>query len=400
MSATRDDVSSGTRAGASSASLREIRSFDGLRGIAALLVVAYHFTPLRSDATMASRALERLATMVDLFFVLSGFVMALTYGGLFAERVTGPALRLFLARRIARIYPLYILITLVIAVLVATGHSGRGTPATLLPIALANVLLVQEWFGLPSLDFPSWSISVEWGAYLVFPLLVPLLLRRAPGARVAWVAAVAAAATACVQIDPRLSPAVIGRGGGAGAAEAIGATVQCLADFTLGIVCYRAAQTEFGRRLAADGRAAVALLALLVVLFAAPASPVFTALAVVLFPVFLLSLAADRGSVAACLAAPVAGRLGAWSYAVYLLHPALMGPRTRLVSLLERHAVPHAGLIATSVAIACLLPLASCAYALIEVPTRRVVRAWIGHGAPRKWPVSASSAASASVSDV
>ena len=377
---------------APSGTLREIRSFDGLRGLAALLVVVYHFTPLRSDATMASRALERSATTVDLFFVLSGFVMALTYGGLFAERVTGPALRLFLARRIARIYPLYIVVTLLIALLVATGHSGRGQAATLPPIALANVGLIQEWLGLPSLDFPAWSISIEWGAYLVFPLLVPLLLRQAPLARVAVAAAVAAAATSLVQIDPRLSPEVIGRGGGGGGNEAIGAIVQGLADFTLGIVCFRAAGTGIGRRLAASGRAAIAVLAGLAALFAAPASPVFTALAVVLFPVLLLCLAADRGPVAACLTTRAAGRLGAWSYAVYLLHPALIGPRLRLASLLERHAVPHAGLVATAIAIACLLPLASITYALIEVPARKLVRARIERASLR--PRSLSAAAS------
>ncbi len=369
---------------------REIRSFDGLRGFAAILVVVYHFTPVRSDATMLSRALERSATAVDLFFVLSGFVMALTYGGLFAERVSGTALRLFIGRRVARIYPLYIAVTLLIGVLVATGHSSRGQAATLLPIAAANVALVQEWFGMPSLDFPAWSISAEWGAYLVFPLLVPLLLREAPLARVAAIAAIAAGATGLVQIDPRLSPEVIGRGGGGGRNEALGAAIQCLADFTLGIICFRGAATGLGRRVALGGRAAIPILALLLTLFVAPASPVFTALAVVLFPVLLLSLAADRGPVASILTSRVAGRLGAWSYAVYLLHPALIGPRARLASLLTRHAVPHAGVVATAIAMTVLLPLASVTYALIEVPARELVRSWSDRGARRPRSLSAA----------
>ena len=371
--------------------LREIRSFDGLRGFAALLVVVYHLVPLRSDATVASRALERCTTMVDLFFVLSGFVMALTYGGLFGERVTAAALRLFLARRIARIYPLYLLVTLLIALLVATGHSDRAPVATLWPTALANAALVQAWIGVASLDFPSWSISTEWAAYLAFPLLVPLLLRDGPRWRVAAIALLAAAATALVEIDPRFSPAAIGRGGG-GRDVAIGATVQCLADFSLGIVCFRASRTDLGRRVGRSGRAAIPTLAVLLLLFAAPASPLFTAASVLLFPVLLLSLASDRGPVAAILGSRMAGRLGAWSYAVYLLHPALIGPRLRLVAILHRHAVPHAGAVALLATFAVLLPLAAVTYALVEVPTRRLVRTWTEHGTlhPRRMAAAAT----------
>ncbi len=354
--------------------LRNIRAFDGLRGFAALAVVVYHFTPGRAVATMADRAVDRCCTMVDLFFVLSGFVMALSYGGLFARRITAAGLRVFLIRRVARIYPLYLAVTLGIAVLVASGHSDRAPRAGLPPIALANVAMVQSWIGLPSLDFPTWSISTEWAAYLVFPLLVPLLLREVPLARAIPFGALAAFATALVYCDPHLSPMTIGRGGNGGTNGAIGAMLQCLADFTLGILVFRLASTRTGARIAASGWSAVPIAVAIVLLFVSPPAPVLTALIVLLFPALLLSVAADRGPLARLFASGTGQRLGAWSYAIYLLHPGLIGPRTRLAVLLGRHAVPHPGVFASIGTIVVLLPIAALVHQLFEVPMRRVVR--------------------------
>ena len=84
----------------------EIRSLNGLRGVAALAVAAYHGPQLFG----VSHHLPHAYLAVDLFFVLSGFVMAHVYLG----RITGGmALARFIQLRMARLYPLLALITLV-----------------------------------------------------------------------------------------------------------------------------------------------------------------------------------------------------------------------------------------------------------------------------------------------
>ncbi len=355
--------------------LRDIRSFDGLRGVAAFLVVIYHYEPDHPVATLAGRVLERFSTMVDLFFVLSGFVMALTYAGLFANRITRDAVATFLSRRVARIYPLYLLLTAIVAVLVLTGHSDRAPRVGALPISIANLLLVQTWIGMPSLDRAAWSISTEWAAYLVFPFLVPLLLRRSSSARLAAIAATAATVVAIVYVAPPLSPLVNGRGAATDAVGSVAALAQCLADFILGIATYRIAATETGRRFAASGTIAIPLALVMLALLMSPAMPALTALLVLLFPPLLLTLAADRGPVARVLASRPLHRLGAWSYALYLVHPGLTGLRVKLIALATRSGLPHANTVGVALTIAVALLISAVIYRSFEVPARNLVRA-------------------------
>lgn len=107
---------------------------------------------------------------------------------------------------------------------------------------------------------------------------------------------------------------------------------------------------------------------------AAPLRGGHSALLIALFPIVLLSLAADRGPVAAVLASRFAGRLGARSHAVDLLRPTLIGPRLRFAALLERHRVPEPALTATIVAVLLLLPSSALACRFVELPARRFVR--------------------------
>jgi len=90
--------------------MRAIISVQALRAIAALAVALCHFDILRVQlhGLKGPYPLEQLASGVDLFFVISGFVMVYSSGDLFATR--GGAMTFF-ARRLARITPLYWLMT-------------------------------------------------------------------------------------------------------------------------------------------------------------------------------------------------------------------------------------------------------------------------------------------------
>jgi len=155
----------------------DLPALTGIRGLAAWFVVLYH---IRIGAVPylpaeASFVLSKGYLAVDLFFMLSGFVLWLNY----SERLRRDgfeAVPKYLARRVARIWPLHLFIlalTVIFAsVLAATGKLNPvHYPWEELPF---HVLLVHNWGFTGGLTWndPSWSISGEAAAYLLFPLLV------------------------------------------------------------------------------------------------------------------------------------------------------------------------------------------------------------------------------------
>ena len=84
----------------------EIRALTGLRGVAALLVALYHINPNWIAPTATGRFVGKGYLWVDLFFVLSGFLLAMNYARLFAGGWSLRAWLDFLLHRVARIYPL------------------------------------------------------------------------------------------------------------------------------------------------------------------------------------------------------------------------------------------------------------------------------------------------------
>src|SRR5688572_11994062 len=159
----------------------DIRSLTSLRFFAALAVVAFHYMrafPAGAGAAAALTAKGYLA--VDFFFILSGFILAHVY--LPAIEQDAFRARDFYAKRLARIYPVHFVTAMVAVVMFAAAEKmeipGRDFSFHDL---FANLLLVHGW-GVSddlSLNKPSWSISAEWFAYLLFPLLAARL-RRCP----------------------------------------------------------------------------------------------------------------------------------------------------------------------------------------------------------------------------
>ena len=153
-----------------SAAPRLVR-LDGLRGIAACVVVGYHlqifFYNGLSDfyGGIAGWFFRWGWTFVDLFFVISGYIFAHVYRGGALLR-TGRQLGDFAVARIARLYPLHLTMLLLVAVL------DWGRAENTLPIFLCHLFMLQ---GLvpgadAGFDGPSWSISVEMLCYFLFAL--------------------------------------------------------------------------------------------------------------------------------------------------------------------------------------------------------------------------------------
>jgi len=118
----------------------------------------------------SSLLVRNAGSFVDFFFVLSGFVIAIAY----RERLERGAIGMFLLRRIGRLWPLH-LATLLATMLMALagGLVGLGVDGFFWPAVPANLTMTHGWGLVDRLTWngPSWSISTEMFAYLLFALL-------------------------------------------------------------------------------------------------------------------------------------------------------------------------------------------------------------------------------------
>ena len=154
---------------------------DGLRGVAALFVVIFHFLE------MVIWPYDKLWLghgwlAVDFFFCLSGFVMGYAYD----TRIASMGLRNFFKARLIRLHPLVILGTVLGLIAFYANPFGITpgySPAKMALIALAS-LLVIPWGAMPSrgrnlfsLNAPAWSLFWEYVANLLFALVLCRLKR-------------------------------------------------------------------------------------------------------------------------------------------------------------------------------------------------------------------------------
>lgn len=362
--------------------MREIRALTGLRGLAALLVVLYHYVNFNGadGPSWLIALIGHCYIAVDLFFVLSGFVMALSYGRLFSEGAWLPSLAVFLGRRLARIYPLYLLVCAILVLVVVVGHSDRLRPADLVFAAPANLLMVQSWFGFPNLEAPLWSISTEWAAYLVFPLLLALARGPRIGALLMFAAAALLLGTLALSPGWQFHHPERHDGPLSLFGSPIGMLGRCFAEFALGLLAFRFRDGRPGRLLARS-RASGGLIALAVVAL------LFWTLGdlplVACFVLLIVALSTDQGPVSAFLGSRVPYALGVWSYAIYLLHPLLRRLAWKLADLAAARGLPIA--VAEWLGIILTLPLlllaAVAAHHGVERPGRTAVQRLVS----REW---------------
>lgn len=165
---------------------RDIRALTSLRIFLALGVVLFHFQLQTDYADGYSHIIERSRLAVDAFFMLSGFIMAHVYGpGIAAGSFS---YREFIVARIARLYPLHLVILTgcVLMVVVASLLGVTYDAATYSAKGLFETLfLIHAWFPtnvVINWNGPTWSLSAEWFAYLTFPVfaVIALKLRRIP----------------------------------------------------------------------------------------------------------------------------------------------------------------------------------------------------------------------------
>lgn len=141
-------------------SINRIQELDSLRGIAALVVLFFHYS-LLSPKLLAFAKFG--VTGVDLFFIISGFVITMSLDRIrFGYQ--------FVINRFSRLYPTYwacVIFTFIIICI--NKHFFGGDPETPLPISdfFYNLTMFQSYFGVDDLDGPYWTMIIEMLFYLL-----------------------------------------------------------------------------------------------------------------------------------------------------------------------------------------------------------------------------------------
>lgn len=311
---------------------------DSWRGICALLVALFHFptgSMISQSAFIGSSYL-----FVDFFFVLSGFVIASSYG----SRLNQPEdVARFTLVRFGRIYPLHLfmlaafagfeLLRLVLPQLHGTG-AAPFTGGFDLKSLLANLLLLQGVGFEDQLTWnaPSWSISAEFFAYLLFAGVVFVA-----GAR-AWVWFVAAAITAPLfllgfsthHMDVSFDFGFI----------------RCLYGFSLGallawfqhdsIAGARQALARAGGARMAWTLAEIVMMAVIVLFVSIAGDNDLGIAAPLVFALALFLFAHEGGWISALLRTPFMLTLGSLSYSIYMVHIFVQARLINVAGLIER----------------------------------------------------------------
>lgn len=304
-----------------------LNTLTGLRFYAAFAVLLRHTVPELWPAPVLAQIAAVGPVGVGFFFVLSGFLLTWTWDSAVSTRI-------FYGRRIARIYPLHILTTLIAAwIFWASGTSDlAGT--------IRSMFLLHAWGGDAwgtGTNGPNWSLSVEAFFYLVAPFLIPIIERLNPKrclwvvlgtvlAMGVWTAAYAGATVMGLSVNPLstyTNPA------------------YRLGEFAIGTAI--ASAMRGGWRLPVSLRAALALSGVGYAVLAAlnwvvaqygpslggAAGLPLGVLDLMYLPVVCVLIAAAAGADADHTRTPLSGawhvRLGQWSFALYLVQMLVVG---------------------------------------------------------------------------
>ncbi|MGX5848656.1 acyltransferase family protein [Mesorhizobium sp. PL10] len=154
-------------------------NLDAIRGVAAISVMLYHFSPFLADG----KVLPSSYLAVDLFFLLSGFVIAHAYD---RKIENGMGLGTFVAIRLIRLYPLYLAGTLLGFFYLLVKN--RLIPAEYMPISEIGTMLTTGMLFIPLVSdayhtiFPlnpaSWSLFFELIVNIAYVAVFFLLSKR------------------------------------------------------------------------------------------------------------------------------------------------------------------------------------------------------------------------------
>ena len=337
------------------------RHLDGLQIIAAGAVVVLHYSDYFKDLPAGHFMVEHtwhFNLFVDLFFVVSGFVIARQYFGRVADAAS---IGRFLWRRLARIYPLHLATLAFYVALAGALHFGVARtdnparyPLSDLP---AQLLLLHAFVGERlTFNFPSWSLSAEMFCYLLFPL-VALTVRRRREVIIALVVLTALANSLWAEAAGTVPWADWINKGGA---------FRAVPAFNLGIACYL-----FRDRIARWPVIPGALVASLAAFIGLGSLlPTMTGLFAI-YAIALLAIQADCAGRETLLSRLGFDRWSPLTYSCYMLHIPVATVIITFGSRLLSFESPNERLILAPVAIVVLAFASIVSLRTFETPLRR-----------------------------
>jgi peptidoglycan/LPS O-acetylase OafA/YrhL/uncharacterized membrane protein len=360
-----------------------ITTLTGIRALAAGWVVLHHFRDPVFDLLPRLRFLEppvRAGYLgVEVFFVLSGFIIAYNY----AERMRGAGrgtargvgFGKYLWARAARIYPVHLATMLLMIPLCLAFWSEpdlrTATPANV----VGNVFMLQALPGLRGVNGPSWSVSCEFAAYLVFPLLAAWALRLSARAALVCAGTVLVVGTTAIMAAASVAPSM-----------AVWITyplmwLRIAVGFSVGVLLWRwwaNPRNGRGRGSEAWDLAAIGgVLGTLVITYAVDAASPAAMLALPFIALFVISCASATGPVARLLnSAPMqwGGRI---SYSLYMSHYVIFLLLKQLVPWKQYQDSPlGVRLLLVVVMVPWILGTAAVVYHFVEEPARKRAMAW------------------------
>ncbi|KXF52004.1 hypothetical protein AXA44_11280 [Rhodococcus sp. SC4] len=310
-----------------------IPTLTGLRAIAALWVVIEHFRqPLYALVPVTERLrqwIEPGFLGVEIFFILSGFIIAYQYG----ERLsafTPTAYRRYVQARFARIYPVHLITLLMVTVLVV----GASIASVKLNSAenystvsfLGNLLMLQGFSAVGAWNGPAWSITCEFAAYLAFPLLAIWIVRFRSSRTAFTVAAVTLTAGTTAVITYLLivndSPTADWM-----------PWLRIAFEFTAGTLLYTGWRLcRKTRSVRWDWIAAVGFGTAAVILYFVPHGTAWTFIVLPLLAMFVVGCAGASGVVQTFLGTRVMQWGGRISYSLYMVHFIVLNIGGKLLS--------------------------------------------------------------------
>jgi len=176
---------------------RVLLNLTGIRGVAAVWVLMYHFREYYFGLFPQLRKFDFILSNghfgVDLFFCLSGFILGYVY----FDELSNPSIysrtarvKSYLVKRFARLYPLYFLTTFIAGIIyfvgVKLGHTFTNESLSNFSLSsvMSNFIGIQILVVYPSLNGPAWSVSAEFLAYLYFPLVVFMMSKWVPNSKI------------------------------------------------------------------------------------------------------------------------------------------------------------------------------------------------------------------------
>ncbi|RRN62197.1 acyltransferase [Caulobacter sp. 602-1] len=363
-------------------------ALDALRGVAAISVCLFHVQWVNIFDSLG--IISNAWLFVDLFFVLSGFVIAYTY----AEKISANPSDVgrFLFKRLARIYPLHIVMLLAfVALEVAKWAAYRyaGVRGDVVPFSInnletftTNILLIHSLhtYDVLTWNVPSWSISVEFAIYIVFAIVAAVAAGRAKALTLLSAMAIVLSVSVLMYFAP-------GRGLHVDVDFGV---FRCLLGFFIGVLTYLGWRAMQGRASWSGWKAnllqlsALTACALTISLFGKVAAwqyavPLFSALAIWSLAVW------TNTRTARFLTIPPLRWLGRLSFALYMGHYFVLVVCNNLLRIvhLERFGPVGSLVIGTLLAVVCVcaaLILAVLLNRYVEEPCVRAGARWLRRG--------------------